>query len=111
VQEYAIRITVCPISLKKFDRLTSAPPFFLSYCGSVFTHITDVRGIWIHRIVDGKIVEEWECPNFLGMMQQNGAIYGLERLYLSVPLAEHAGLQYLRDRVRRDREPSPPGGL
>jgi len=31
-----------------------------------------VTGIVIYRIVDGKVVEQWENINFLGMMQQLG---------------------------------------
>jgi steroid delta-isomerase-like uncharacterized protein len=33
-----------------------------------------ITGITIHRIEDGKIVEEWENWDALGMMQQLGAI-------------------------------------
>src|SRR3954452_4558605 len=33
-----------------------------------------VTGITIHRLDDGKIVEEWENPDLLGLMQQLGAI-------------------------------------
>lgn len=33
-----------------------------------------IMGITIHRIEGGKIVEEWESPDNLGMMQQLGAI-------------------------------------
>ena len=33
-----------------------------------------IRGITIHRIGEGKIIEEWENWDALGMMQQIGAI-------------------------------------
>ena len=33
-----------------------------------------IMGITIHRIEDGKIVEEWENWDALGLMQQIGAI-------------------------------------
>ena len=33
-----------------------------------------IRGITIHRIGEGKIVEEWENWDALGMMQQIGAV-------------------------------------
>ncbi len=34
----------------------------------------DISGITIHRIEDGKIVEEWENWDALGLMQQIGAV-------------------------------------
>lgn len=34
----------------------------------------EVTGITIHRIEGGKIAEEWEMPDNLGLMQQIGAI-------------------------------------
>jgi predicted ester cyclase len=34
----------------------------------------ELTGISIHRIVDGKIVEDWSNADELGMMQQLGAI-------------------------------------
>ena len=40
-----------------------------------------VTGITIHRIEDGKIVEEWENFDALGMMQQIGAIPSAEQQY------------------------------
>jgi predicted ester cyclase len=33
-----------------------------------------IAGITIHRIEDGRIVEEWENWDTLGMMQQIGAV-------------------------------------
>jgi predicted ester cyclase len=33
-----------------------------------------ITGITIHRIEDGKIVEEWENWDALGLMQQIGAV-------------------------------------
>jgi steroid delta-isomerase-like uncharacterized protein len=41
----------------------------------------EVTGITIHRIEGGKIAEEWEMPDNLGLMQQLGVI----------PLPERAG--------------------
>lgn len=34
----------------------------------------NISGITIHRIAGGKIAEEWEMPDMLGIMQQIGAI-------------------------------------
>jgi predicted ester cyclase len=34
----------------------------------------EVKGITIHRVEGGKIVEEWDVFDNLGMMQQIGAI-------------------------------------
>jgi predicted ester cyclase len=34
----------------------------------------EVPGIIIHRIENGKIVEEWEQPDNLGLMQQFGVV-------------------------------------
>ena len=36
-----------------------------------------VNGIAIHRIVDGREVEVWDCVDILGMLQQLGAILPL----------------------------------
>ena len=33
-----------------------------------------MMGIWIYYIADGKIIEDWEVLDQLGMMQQLGAI-------------------------------------
>jgi steroid delta-isomerase-like uncharacterized protein len=33
-----------------------------------------VTGITVHRVQDGRIVEEWESPDNLGLLQQVGAI-------------------------------------
>jgi predicted ester cyclase len=33
-----------------------------------------MTGIWIYYIADGKIIEDWEVLDQLGMMQQLGAI-------------------------------------
>jgi hypothetical protein len=39
---------------------------------------TNVRATWtdinIYRVADGQIAEEWFCGDYLGMMQQIGAI-------------------------------------
>lgn len=34
----------------------------------------EVRGIWIHRFADGKIVESWNVWDTLGMMHQLGVL-------------------------------------
>ena len=36
----------------------------------------NLKGIAIHRIEDGRIVEEWGSPDNLGMMQQLGIVPG-----------------------------------
>jgi hypothetical protein len=62
--------TVGPLDLATFFEFQGIPP-----TGKRIT----VTGIWIDRMVDGKIAERWGQVDMLGVMQQLGAISSPEQ--------------------------------
>ena len=65
--------------LAEDDRVIGVFTFTGTHAGDLFgipptQKQVSVRQIAIYRIADGKVVEEWECSDQLGLMQQLGAI-------------------------------------
>jgi steroid delta-isomerase-like uncharacterized protein len=63
------------------DRVAAVITFTGTHDGELFgippTHrVIRVRQIAMYRIAGGKVVEEWECSDQLGLMQQLGVVEG-----------------------------------